>query len=254
MLHSRTRALALAVALVVVAPSAAAAQEIEGQYIVVFKNSASAGRGRGAKRKVRARGGKVAARVHARARTASRQADAKALAEVRGDAARRLRRARPRDHARRHAADTRDVGPRPHRPARAAAEQHATPTTPTGAGVTAYIIDTGIRITHTQFGGRAGRRLRRRRRRQPADDCNGHGTHVAGTVGGSTYGVAKGVTLVAVRVLNCSGSGTTSGVIAGIDWVTDQPRQPARRRQHEPRRRRLHRARHGGRPTRSPPA
>ena len=65
-----------------------------------------------------------------------------------------------------------------------------------------------------------GHGVRRRRRRQRADDCNGHGTHVAGTVGGSTYGVAKGVTLVAVRVLNCSGSGSNSGVIAGIDWVT----------------------------------
>ena len=89
----------------------------------------------------------------------------------------------------------------------------------TGAGVTAYIIDTGIRFSHNDFGGRAvsgydavdgG----------SADDCHGHGTHVAGTVGGSTYGVAKGVSLVGVRVLNCSGSGTTSGVIAGIDWVT----------------------------------
>ena len=61
---------------------------------------------------------------------------------------------------------------------------------------------------------------RRRRRRQNGNDCNGHGTHVAGTVGGSTYGVAKSVTLVAVRVLDCNGSGTDSGVIAGIDWVT----------------------------------
>jgi subtilisin family serine protease len=92
--------------------------------------------------------------------------------------------------------------------------------TNTGSGVKAYIIDTGIRLTHTQFGGRAIDGRDTVDGSLPAADCHGHGTHVAGTVGGSTYGVAKGVTLVAVRVLNCAGSGTTSGVIAGVDWVT----------------------------------
>src|SRR5262245_20103953 len=92
----------------------------------------------------------------------------------------------------------------------------------TGAGVKAYIIDTGIRTAHTQFGGRAIDGRDTVDGALPAADCNGHGTHVAGTVGGTTYGVAKKVSLVAVRVLNCSGSGTTSGVIAGINWVTSK--------------------------------
>jgi aqualysin 1 len=98
----------------------------------------------------------------------------------------------------------------------------------TGAGVRAYIIDTGIRFSHTQFGGRASSGFDAVDGGS-ADDCNGHGTHVAGTVGGSTYGVAKGVSLIGVRVLNCSGSGTTSGVIAGVNWVTGnhQAGQPA---------------------------
>src|SRR5262249_12982715 len=101
--------------------------------------------------------------------------------------------------------------------------------TATGAGVTAYIIDTGIRFTHTQFGGRAVTGFDAVTSGGRAADCNGHGTHVAGTVGGSTYGVAKQVRLVAVRVLGCNGSGTTAGVIAGIDWVTGnhQAGQPA---------------------------
>jgi subtilisin family serine protease len=86
--------------------------------------------------------------------------------------------------------------------------------------VTAYIIDTGIRTSHSEFGGRASIGNDTVGDGQNGNDCNGHGTHVAGTVGGSTYGVAKAVTLVAVRVLNCSGSGSWSGVIAGIDWVT----------------------------------
>ena len=90
--------------------------------------------------------------------------------------------------------------------------------TSTGSGVTAYIIDTGIRFTHSEFGGRAASGYDAVDG-GTADDCNGHGTHVAGTVGGATYGIAKAVTLVAVRVLNCSGSGTWSGVIGGIDWV-----------------------------------
>lgn len=87
----------------------------------------------------------------------------------------------------------------------------------TGAGVTAYIIDTGILYGHNEFGGRAS--FGYDAFGGNGADCNGHGTHVSGTVGGSTYGVAKGVTLKAVRVLNCSGSGTNSGVIAGVNWV-----------------------------------
>ena len=90
----------------------------------------------------------------------------------------------------------------------------------TGAGVTAYIIDTGIRFTHNEFGGRAVTGFDAVTANGTGEDCNGHGTHVAGTVGGATYGIAKGVQLVAVRVLDCAGSGSTAGVIAGIDWVT----------------------------------
>ena len=89
----------------------------------------------------------------------------------------------------------------------------------TGAGVTAYIIDSGVRTTLAEFGGRAVSGIDTVDG-GTADDCNGHGTHVAGTTGGATWGVAKGVTLVSVRVLGCNGSGSWSGVIAGIDWVT----------------------------------
>ncbi len=99
--------------------------------------------------------------------------------------------------------------------------------TSTGSGVNAYIIDTGIRITHTQFGGRASVAFDAVGDGRNGIDCNGHGTHVAGTVGGSTYGVAKSVRLFAVRVLSCSGSGSTSGVIAGVDWVTGHHVSPA---------------------------
>jgi subtilisin family serine protease len=97
----------------------------------------------------------------------------------------------------------------------------------TGAGVTAYVIDTGIRAEHQDFGGRVSGGYTAISDGRGTADCNGHGTHVAGTVGGSTYGVAKAVTLVPVRVLDCEGRGTTSGVIAGVEWITGQTPRPA---------------------------
>ncbi|MFU8873390.1 S8 family serine peptidase [Micromonospora sp. SL4-19] len=97
----------------------------------------------------------------------------------------------------------------------------------TGAGVTAYIVDTGIDINHQDFGGRASNGYDFVENDTVAQDCDGHGTHVAGTVGGTKYGVAKNVKLVAVRVLDCTGSGTSEQVIAGIDWVTANAVKPA---------------------------
>ena len=90
----------------------------------------------------------------------------------------------------------------------------------TGAGVDAYIIDTGIRLAHSDFGGRAVLGMDAIKTSNKGADGNGHGTHVASTVGGTTFGVAKKVRLIAVRVLDASGSGSMSGVIAGVDWVT----------------------------------
>ncbi|HEU4547996.1 MAG TPA: S8 family serine peptidase, partial [Microlunatus sp.] len=89
----------------------------------------------------------------------------------------------------------------------------------TGAGVTAFVIDTGIRATHTQFGGRVSGGRDFVDDDANANDCAGHGTHVAGLIGGRTFGVAKGIALVPVRVLDCFGDGYTSDVIAGVDWV-----------------------------------
>jgi subtilisin family serine protease len=96
-----------------------------------------------------------------------------------------------------------------------------------GSGVRAYILDTGIRASHSEFGGRVSGGFTAISDGRGTDDCNGHGTHVAGTVGGAVYGVAKNVSLIPVRVLNCQGSGTTSGVVAGIDWVTANHVKPA---------------------------
>jgi serine protease len=97
----------------------------------------------------------------------------------------------------------------------------------TGSGVRAYIIDTGIRRTHTQFGGRVVPAFTSISDGYGADGCNGHGTHVAGTLGGATVGVAKSVMLYSVRVLDCNGAGTISSVVAGVDWVTSNRILPA---------------------------
>jgi len=97
----------------------------------------------------------------------------------------------------------------------------------TGAGVHAYIVDTGINASHTQFTGRVGAGYDFIQNDSTPQDGNGHGTHVAGTVGGTIYGVAKGVTLHAVRVLDAAGSGTTAGVINGINWVRTNAIKPA---------------------------
>src|SRR4051794_15367629 len=96
-----------------------------------------------------------------------------------------------------------------------------------GAGVHAYDLDTGINASHVQFEGRASVGGDFVGDGQNGNDCNGHGTHTAGTIGSEAYGVAKGVSLVAVRVLDCNGSGSTSGIAAGIDWVTAHAIKPA---------------------------
>ncbi|MEE4542414.1 S8 family serine peptidase [Streptomyces sp. V4-01] len=104
---------------------------------------------------------------------------------------------------------------------------HAFTTAGTGQGGTAYILDTGIDFKHAEFGGRAVPGYDAIGDGRNGQDCEGHGTHVAGTVGGATYGVARQARLVSVRVLDCSGRGTLAGIIAGLDWVAQNAQQPA---------------------------
>ncbi|GAA2504116.1 S8 family peptidase [Streptomyces gobitricini] len=96
-----------------------------------------------------------------------------------------------------------------------------------GSGATAYVLDTGIDYGHAEFGGRARPGFDVMGDGRNGQDCNGHGTHVAGTVGGATFGVARQASLVSVRVLGCDGRGSLGGMIAGMDWVAKNARQPA---------------------------
>ncbi|MFD0597160.1 S8 family serine peptidase [Catellatospora coxensis] len=135
--------------------------------------------------------------------------------------------------AQNHTVSTADIQPKPPSWGLDRIDQRALPMDDlysfpfTASNVTAYVIDTGIRITHTDFGGRARNGFDFVNNDPIANDCNGHGTHVAGTLGGAEHGVAKAVQLVAVRVLDCKGYGTLAQVVAGVDWVTANAVRPA---------------------------
>jgi subtilisin family serine protease len=223
-LHPRTCvSAALLAGTLLLAPTAASAQTttageaIDGQYIVVLKDQTTRAGADSAKTRVRNRGGKVQHEYGRVLNGFSATLTPKALTDVRSDPA--VAYVEPDRVIALDATQTSATWGLDRLDQRTLPLSTTYTYDSTGAGVTAYIIDTGIHFSHNEFGGRASSGYDAVDG-GAADDCNGHGTHVAGTVGGSTYGVAKGVKLVAVRVLNCSGSGSTSGVIAGINWVT----------------------------------
>lgn len=210
--------LALLIAALAVVPSSAQAQEkIDGQYIVVLKSGAGTTSVDRAKDKARDRGGRVQRSYSTAIKGFSAKLNKQALAAVKQDPAVAFV-----EQDQEISLDATQNNP-PWGLDRI--DQRALPLsttfsyTNTGEGVKAYIIDTGVRTTHADFGGRASSGFDAVDG-GTADDCHGHGTHVAGTVGGTTYGVAKKVSLIAVRVLDCGGSGSISGVVAGVNWVT----------------------------------
>ncbi|WP_027644718.1 S8 family peptidase [Salinispora oceanensis] len=206
--------------------SAGGATAVADSYIVVFKDSA-VGRGaveRSADRLVDRHGGQVARTYTAALRGAELRVDAGAAARIAADPAVAY-------VEQNHQVSITGTQNNPPSWGLDRVDQRDLPldnsyTYPnTASDVTVYILDTGIRTTHQDFGGRATWGT------NTADnndtDCNGHGTHVAGTVGGTAYGVAKETSLVAVKVLNCAGTGSWAGVIGGVDWVTANAVQPA---------------------------
>jgi subtilisin family serine protease len=221
-------ALALAFATTTTGPAAAAAAPllaagaagaIPGHYIVVLDRGARAADARAARDRARSDGGRI---LHAYSHALTGFA-----AVLSPDALAALRRDPQVAYVEQDAVFTADTTQSPvpswgldRIDQRTLPLSNSYTYTASGAGVKAYIIDTGITTGHVEFGGRAVDGYDAIDGALPAADCNGHGTHVAGTVGGSTYGVAKSVQLVAVRVLNCQGSGSTSQVVAGIDWAT----------------------------------
>ena len=197
-------------------PSASRGVPIDGRYIVVFRGGTDVDRE--SSRIATAMGGRVTHRYHAALRGMAIELPAAAAAALA-----RVPSVALVEQDQMMAASTTQSSPTW---GLDRIDQHDLPLSAsytynsTGAGVTAYIIDTGILFAHSEFGARARTGVDEITAGGTAADCNGHGTHVSGTVGGTTYGVAKSVSLVAVRVLDCSGSGPNSGVIAGVDWVT----------------------------------
>jgi subtilisin family serine protease len=195
------------------------ADRIAGHYIVVLDDNATDARLRSAAATATAAGGTIGFTYHAALKGFSASLSPAALKAVRAAAGVKYVEADGRVHI---------SAKQPNPPSWGLdrVDQRKLPLKATykyvdsaGSGVHVYIIDTGIRFTHVDFDGRATSGVDEVDG-GTADDCNGHGTHVSGTAGGGTYGVAKLVSLVAVRVLDCGGSGTWDGVIAGVDWVT----------------------------------